>query len=219
MKTLGYLRVSTAGQDLENQRREIEEFCKVHGLSVDDYLQVEVSSGKTPKKRRITELLSLLNKGDTLIVSELSRLGRSVGGLCQLVDGLIKKQVRLIAVKQGMTINGKRDVAGRTVMAMFALMAEIERDLIGERTRKGLARVKAEGRKLGNPNLHKDNAVRRENAKAFAESLRPVLEGYLRGGMSQRRMVRELNGLGIKARKGGRWSLTQVQIALKRLGL
>lgn len=217
MKTLGYLRVSTVRQDLENQRREIEEYCKTSGLEVDDYLQIEISSRKTTKERRIDELLQRLNKGDTLIVSELSRLGRSVGELCRIVDSLIKKQVRLVAIKQGMTINGKHDIASKTIMTMFALMAEIERDLISERTKNGLARVKTEGRKLGNPNLQRDNVVRQRNAQAFAESLRSVLQGFQKSGLSQRKMADELNSLGIPARKGGKWSLIQVQHVLKRL--
>lgn len=218
MKTLGYLRVSTVKQDLDNQRLEILEYCKVNGFQVDDFLQIEISSRKTTKERRIDELLSLLNKGDSLIVSELSRIGRSVGELCQIVDSLIKKQVKLIAIKQGMVINGKHDIATKTMMTMFALMAEIERDLISERTKNGLATAKAKGKKLGNPNLPKDNIIQQNNAKAFAEGLRPVLEGFKKQGMTQRQIVDELNKLGIKARQGGQWSLIQVQTVLKRLG-
>jgi DNA invertase Pin-like site-specific DNA recombinase len=219
MKTLGYLRVSTVRQDLDNQRLEIEEYCKANGLTVDDYLQIEISTRKTTKERRIDELLSRLSKADTLIVSELSRLGRSVGELCRIVDSLIKKQVRLIAIKQGLVINGKHDMASKTIMTMFALMAEIERDLISERTKNGLAVAKAKGKKLGNPNLPKDNLKRQENAQTFSDTLRPILEGFKKTGMTQRQIVAELNKLGIKARLGGQWSLIQVQTVLKRLGL
>ena len=175
MQTLGYLRVITVRQDLDNQRLEIEGYCKAHGLEVDDYLQIEVSSRKTTKERRIDELLARLDKGDTLIVSELSRLGRSVGELCRIVESLIKKQVKLIAIKQGLVINGKHDMASKTMVTMFSLMAEIERDLISERTKNGLANAKAKGKKLGNPNLPKDNRIQQENAQAFSETLRPIL--------------------------------------------
>ncbi|MGA2404499.1 MAG: recombinase family protein [Syntrophobacteraceae bacterium] len=220
MKTWAYLRISIAAkQDSDNQRLEIEEYCKANGLTVDDYLKIEISSRKTTKERRIDELLSRLNKGDTLIVSELSRLGRSVGELCQIVDSLIKKQVRLIAIKQGIVINGKHDIASKTMITMFALMAEIERDLISARTKNGLALARAKGKKLGNPNLPKDNLKRQANAQAFSDSLRHILEGFKKTGMTQRQIVTELNKLGIKARRGGQWSLIQVQTALKRLGL
>lgn len=219
MKTLGYLRVSAVRQELENQRLEIGKYCRANSLTVDAYLQIEISSRKTAKERRVDELLSLLNKGDTLIVSELSRLGRSVGELCRIVHSLIKKQVKLIAIKQGMVINGKHDMASKTMMTVFALMVEIERDLISERTRNGLAVAKAKGKKLGNPNLPKDNLKRQANAQAFSDTLRPVLEVYKKIGMTQRQMVTELNKLGVKARLGGQWSLIQVQNVLKRLGL
>jgi DNA invertase Pin-like site-specific DNA recombinase len=186
---------------------------------VDNFLQVEISSRKTTKQRRIDELLGRLQKGDTLIVSELSRLGRSVGELCQIVDSLIKKEVKLIAIKQNTVINGKHDIASKTMVTMFALMADIERDLISQRTKNGLAVAKARGKKLGNPNLPKDNLKRQENAQAFSETLRPILQGFKKTGMTQRQIVTELNKLGIKARLGGQWSLVQVQAVLKRLGL
>ncbi len=219
MKTLGYLRVSTDRQDLENQKLEIEKYCKANGFTVDDYIQIEISSRKTTKERLIDELLSRLGRGDTLIVSELSRLGRSVGELCQIVDRLIKKQVKLIAIKQGLVINGRHDMASKTMTTMFGLFAELERDLISERTKMGLAVAKAKGKKLGNPNLPKDNLKRQANAKAFSDTLRPILEGFKKTGMTQRQIVAELNKLGVKARLGGQWSLIQVQTALKRLGL
>ncbi|MGA3114321.1 MAG: recombinase family protein [Syntrophobacteraceae bacterium] len=220
MKIWAYLRVSIAArQDVENQRLEIEEYCKTNNLTVDNFLQVEISSRKTTKQRRIDELLGRLQKGDTLIVSELSRLGRSVGELCQIVDSLIKKEVKLIAIKQNTVINGKHDIASKTMVTMFALMADIERDLISQRTKNGLAVAKARGKKLGNPNLPKDNLKRQENAQAFSETLRPILQGFKKTGMTQRQIVTELNKLGIKARLGGQWSLVQVQAVLKRLGL
>ncbi|MGO9018057.1 MAG: recombinase family protein [Syntrophobacteraceae bacterium] len=220
MKIWAYLRVSIAArQDVENQRLEIQEYCKTNNLTVDNFLQVEISSRKTTKQRRIDELLGRLQKGDTLIVSELSRLGRSVGELCQIVDSLIKKEVKLIAIKQNTVINGKHDIASKTMVTMFALMADIERDLISQRTKNGLAVAKARGKKLGNPNLPKDNLKRQENAQAFSDTLRPILEGFKKTGMTQRQIVAELNKLGIKARLGGQWSLIQVQAVLKRLGL
>ena len=77
MKTIAYIRVSTSQQDVSNQRLEILEYARRNDLKVDDFLEIEVSSRRTLKERRIEELLSRLHSGDTLIVSELSRLGRS----------------------------------------------------------------------------------------------------------------------------------------------
>lgn len=216
-KTLAYLRVSTVKQELDNQRIEIEQYCSRNGLKVDDWIKVEISSRKSKKDRRIDDLLNQLKNGDTLIVSELSRLGRSLSEILEIVNGLIKKQVRFIAIKQGMTINGKGDIATKVMISVFGLLAEIERDLLSERTKNGLTRARAEGKKLGNPRLDLDNKRNMEEAQAYAESLRSILEGFRSQGMSQRQMVSELNKLGVKARRGGQWSLLQLQHVLKRL--
>lgn len=151
MKTLGYLRVSTVKQDVQNQKLEILSYANTNKITVDDFLTVEMSSRKTMKERRIDELLSMLDDGDTLIVSELSRLGCSLGEIIQIVDNLIKKQVRFIAVKQGMTINGRNDIQTKVMITMFGLFAEIERDLLSELTKMGLENARAKGKKLGRP--------------------------------------------------------------------
>ena len=218
-RTIAYLRVSSLKQDLENQKHEITEYCRKNDIEVSEWLEVEMSTRKTKKERRIDELLSKLKKDDTLIISELSRLGRSLSEVVLIVEELIKKQVRLIAIKQGITLNGKPDITTKTTIFMFSMFGEIERDLISQRTKMGLANAKAKGKKLGNPNLPKDNKIRQEKALKFAESLRPILEGFIARGMSQREMVDELNNLGIKTRHKSIWRLLQLQIVLKRLGL
>jgi DNA invertase Pin-like site-specific DNA recombinase len=93
----------------------------------------------------------MLNAGDTLIVSELSRLGRSVGQIITIVDQLIKMEVRLIAIKENMVINGKHDIQSKVMITLFGLFAEIERDLISERTKQGLNAARAKGKLLGRP--------------------------------------------------------------------
>jgi DNA invertase Pin-like site-specific DNA recombinase len=151
MKTLAYLRVSTDKQDLKNQKLEILDYARKHELKVEDFIEIEMSSRKTPKQRRIDELLSALNKGDLLIVSELSRLGRSVGQVVTLVDKLIKSKIRIIAIKEGIDIDGKKSMQTKVMVTMFTLFAEIERDLISERTKQGLRAARAKGKLLGRP--------------------------------------------------------------------
>lgn len=223
MTTWAYLRVSTDKQDSENQKLAIEEFCQKEGMKVDEWLAVEMSSRKSTKDRRIEELLSNLKRGDYLLVSELSRIGRSVGEVAQTVDKLTKKGINFLAIKQGIRINGKQDIATKTIVTMFSLMAEIERDLISERTKQGLAvakkRLAKEGRKLGNPNLKNMNTTNKRQAEEFAENLRPVLTGLIQQNLSQRKIVEQLNSTGIPARRGGDWSLIQLQNVLKRLDL
>lgn len=218
-RVLAYLRVSTERQYVENQELVIQEYCKTHGLEVDETIGIEVSSRKATKERRIDETVEKLRKGDTLLVSELSRIGRSLSEVVEIVDQLIKRGVRFVAIKQGIDINGKHDIASKTMIAMFGLMAEIERDLISERTKQGLAVAKARGVRLGNPNLKNMNTTNMEQAEKYAESLRPTLVGYIAQGYSQRKIVDELNSVGVRARRGGTWSLLQLQKVLNRLGL
>ncbi len=151
MKTIAYLRVSTDKQELKNQKIEILEYARKKELKIDDFMELQVSSRKTTQARQIDSLLETLQEGDALIVSELSRLGRSLGQIIQIVDTLIKRKVKFIAVKQGMTINGKSDIQTKVMVTMFGLFAEIERDLISERTKAGLAAARAKGKLLGRP--------------------------------------------------------------------
>ena len=151
MKTIAYLRVSTARQELQNQKFAILEYAQKHSLKVDEFFEVEISSRKSVKQRRIDELLQMLNRKDMLIVAELSRLGRSVGQIITIVDELIKNNVQLIAIKEKLHIDGKKDMQTKVMITMFSLFAEIERDLISERTKEGLAAAKAKGRLLGRP--------------------------------------------------------------------
>jgi len=148
---LAYLRVSTSKQDLQNQRLEILEYARRHDLKVSEFMEIEISSRKSTKQRRIDELLSTLKPNDTLIVAELSRLGRSVGQIITIVDELIKNSIRLIAIKERIDIDGGQDIQTKVMITMFSLFAEIERMLISERTRQGLACARAKGKKLGRP--------------------------------------------------------------------
>lgn len=153
MKTVAYLRVSKDTQDLKNQRLAILEFAQKEKIVVDHFMEITVSSQKSTKERKIDLLLEQLDSGDTLIVSELSRIGRSVGEIITTVDSLVKKKIRLLAVKEGIRLNGEsaRDLQTKVMVTMFGLFSEIERDLISMRTKEALAAAKASGKKLGRP--------------------------------------------------------------------
>ncbi|MBF0303951.1 MAG: recombinase family protein, partial [Desulfamplus sp.] len=110
-----------------------------------------ISSRRSSKERMIDELLQELQTDDTLIVAELSRLGRSVGQITIIVNELVRKKIKLICLKENIHLNAKATIQNKVTITMFSLFAEIERDLISERTKEGLARVKAEGRNLGRP--------------------------------------------------------------------
>ena len=96
-------------------------------------------------------MLERLKAGDVLVVSELSRIGRSVVEVITIIDGVIRKQVRFIAIKQNFDIQGNHDIQSKVLLTIFALLAELERDLVSERTRRALAAKRAQGIKLGRP--------------------------------------------------------------------
>jgi len=152
-KTFGYCRVSKSTQDADNQRLAILNYSREHKLRVDDFLIIEVSSRKSNKSRRIDELMACLQSGDTLIVAELSRLGRSVGELASIVDELVNNKIRFIAIKEGifLTGNGEKNIQTTVLVSVFSMLAEVERSLISERTKDGLRAAQARGKILGRP--------------------------------------------------------------------
>src|SRR3954449_13128854 len=151
MKTIAYLRVSTGSQDLANQKLAVLDYARQKRFAIDRFVEAQVSSRKGPAERRVEELLGSLEAGDRLVVSELSRLGRSLGQVIQLVDELVKRKVRFTAIKEGIRFEGKQDLQTKVMIALFGLFAEVERDLISERTKEGLVAARAQGRLLGRP--------------------------------------------------------------------
>ncbi len=151
MAVIGYIRVSTAEQDTKNQRHEILEYANKHNLHIDEWIEAEISSRKSQKERRIEELLSKLKTGDTLIISELSRLGRSTSEVIDIVNELIVKQIGFVAIKESLNITDKLDMSSKIIITMFSLFAELERDIISDRTRQALKAKKDGGKVLGKP--------------------------------------------------------------------
>jgi DNA invertase Pin-like site-specific DNA recombinase len=152
-KIVAYLRASTDKQDLSHQKLEILEFARRQALRVDEYVELTISSRKTSKQRRIDELAQMLDETDTLIVTELSRLGRSTAEVIALVNALVERNIRVITIKQNLDIS-RQDMNSKIIISLFSLFslfAELERDLISLRTREALAAKKAQGRPLGKP--------------------------------------------------------------------
>ncbi len=217
-KTIAYVRVSTDLQDLENQKLEISSYANSRNLQIDKWLEVEVSSRKAAADRRLDELIKDLKKGDRLIVSELSRLARSIREIHNIMHELAKKNVELHIIKQNLVAKDS-DMATKIYINAFAMAAEIERDLISQRTKNGMALARKRGKQIGNPNLKPDNRKRIEAANRFAESLRGILSGLINNGLTQRQMVAELNKCGVKTARGCEWKLVSLQRVMSRLDL
>jgi DNA invertase Pin-like site-specific DNA recombinase len=151
-KIIGYIRTSTDKQDLKNQQHEILSYTNKNDLKVYEFIETQNSSRKTPKQRRIEELLDKLNSHDTLIVTELSRLGRSSSEILTLMNELIKKKIKVILIKQNVAISSDRyDMNSKVMVTFFSLFGELERDMVSLRTKEALSAKKAQGIKLGKP--------------------------------------------------------------------
>jgi DNA invertase Pin-like site-specific DNA recombinase len=134
MTTLAYLRVSKDTQDTKNQRLAILEFARAERIEVDEFLELQVSARQSAQTRKVDLLLTRLTSGDTLLVSELSRLGRSVGEIITLIDTLVTRQIRVFALKEGLRLTGAQDLQTTVTVTLF-----------------GLAVAKAAGKRLGRP--------------------------------------------------------------------
>ena len=145
-----YLRVSTDDQDTANQRMGVEAKARALGLAIDKYIIDDGISGTVePNKRKLGKLLKQIQPGDVIIVSELSRFGRRLFMLFDILKRLLDKNVRVYSVKDGYSLD--ETLQSKVLAFAFGMAAEIERDMISQRTRESLARIKASGRKLGRP--------------------------------------------------------------------
>jgi len=135
MKNVACIRISTGGQDLNNQRLAILDYAHRHRLQIDEFLEVQASSRRLLKERDFDGRFAGMQAGDLILVSELSRLWRSVGQIIQTVDDLVKHHIRFVAIKENIELEGRQDIQSMVTAKMFGLFAEIERDLISERAR------------------------------------------------------------------------------------
>ena len=149
---VAYIRASTLVQDVNHQRHEILEFANRQEWHVDGFIEINRSSRHTSRQRRIEELLHRLQPGDTLLVTELSRLGRSTGEVILLINQLLDHGITVVIIKQNLQVGqGLQDMTAKVMITLLALFAEIERDFISLHTKEALAAKKAQGVVLGKP--------------------------------------------------------------------
>ncbi|MDD3007837.1 MAG: recombinase family protein [Arcobacter sp.] len=151
-KTIGYIRVSTDQQDLQNQQHSILNYANKNALGKVEFIEVKMSSRKKDEDRKIDELFETLQEGDHLIVSELSRIGRSVVNVVTIVNQLIALGVNLHILKEQLFIKpNEQNPFTDFQINIFSAFAQLERDLISKRTKEALQARKAKGIKLGKP--------------------------------------------------------------------
>lgn len=143
----GYVRVSSDKQTVENQQFEINRFCENQGIVINGWIEETISGTKNYKKRQLGSLLKKIHKGDIIICSELSRLGRNLFMIMEILNICMTKECRLWTIKDNYRLGD--DIQSKVLAFAFGLSAEIERNLISQRTKEALARKKAEGVVLG----------------------------------------------------------------------
>ena len=182
----GYIRVSSDRQTVENQRFEIEQFCRKESLQIDGWIEETVSGTQPYTKRQLGKLLRHVRKGDLIICSELSRLGRSLYMIMEILSLCMARGCSVWTIKDGYRLGD--DIQSKVLAFAFGLSAEIERNLISQRTREALARLKAEGKPLGRP---KGSLSRKEVNSLYSHET--YLRKALAKGVSQREIARRLH--------------------------
>lgn len=145
----GYIRVSSDKQTVENQRFEIGNFCERENLFIDGWIEETISGTKSYNKRELGRLLKRVEKDDLIICAELSRLGRNLFMIMEILNICMGKECRVWTIKDNYRLG--EDIQSKILAFAFGLSAEIERNLISQRTKEALARLKAKGIILGRP--------------------------------------------------------------------
>lgn len=171
MTIIGYLRVSTDEQDLLQQEHLLLKYAQQHQMQIDRLIRVEVSTRKSLRERRIDELLESVASGDTVIVAELSRLGRNMFQTLELINKMSEKGVKLIFVRQPeLSTTGSH---AKLLFAIYSYFAEAERDFISMRTKQGMASARAQGKHIGRPKGSRD---KNRALDSYREQIRDYLE-------------------------------------------
>lgn len=179
----GYLRVSTGKQNPENQKDEIRRFAEEKKIRIDTWVTETVSGKKHHSKRKLGRLLKRMKPGDTLIVSEISRLSRSLTEIMTIMGACLEKKVNIYTTKERYTFDNT--INSKVLCFAFGLVAEIERNLISMRTKEALALKKAEGVQLGR---RKGSAVKVQ----MLQDKKPYIDTMIGSGLSITEVCRRL---------------------------
>lgn len=158
----GYIRVSSDKQTVENQRFEINQFCNREKLSIDGWIEETISGTKSYNKRQLGGLLKKIQKDDLIICAELSRLGRNLFMIMEILNICMTKEAKVWTIKDNYRLGD--DIQSKVLAFAFGLSAEIERNLISQRTKEALARLKSEGKIIGRSKGKRNNRL---NAKCI----------------------------------------------------
>lgn len=180
----GYIRVSTAKQTVQNQKLAIREYCRRNRLRNIQWVAETISGTKKVEKRKLGDLLKEVNTGDVIVITELSRLGRSMLMILEVLQGLLDKGVTIIAIKEGFVLADNMQT--KVLAFAFGLSAELERTLLSERTKLGLERARKQGKRIGREKGQKPKRYKLTGKAAYIRREREK-------GRSKNSLAKELN--------------------------
>lgn len=178
----GYIRVSTSSQTVENQKIQIKKYCKEKRLHKVLWFAETVSGSIDPKKRKLGELIRVAKKDDCIICTEISRLGRSMMMIMNVLNELLTNKVKVIAIKENFVLDDS--IACKALMFAFGLSADIEKSLISERTKAGLERARKKGKRIGRQPGEKPHWFK-------LTPYRSIIRRYMKEGRSINSMAKE----------------------------
>lgn len=179
-----YIRVSTSYQTVQNQKLAIREYAKYHRIRKINWIAETISGTKQPEKRKLGELLSKVQKDDVIIITELSRLGRTMTMILNVLQSLLDKGVKVIAIKEGFELGD--NIQSKVLAFAFGLSAELERTLLSERTKLGLERARKQGKQIGRKKGQKSKKYKLTGKRAYIIRQRE-------NGISKSELARKLN--------------------------
>ena len=191
---LGYIRISSDKQFMDNQRYALLEWSQRNKVVIDEFIEIEASTRKNQSERKLDQVLEKLSDGDELVTTELSRLGRNMLDVLNLLNELEEKNISVTFVLQPELSTGNRNPQSKLIRAIYSYFAEAEKDFISERTKQGLAAARAKGKKLGRPqgskakekklDPHKDTILEYLNMGLNISSIHKILKKSIEGDVS-----------------------------------
>lgn len=183
---IGYVRVSTEQQSMSNQKHKLLEYAQNNKIIIDEFIELEISSKKDQKDRLLNEVFKKLKSGDTFMCTELSRLGRNMLEILNLIEKFNSADIKLIFTNQPELSTNKNEALSSLLLAIYGYFAQTEREIISQRTKQGLAAARASGKILGRPKGVK-------NKNRVLDPFKDEIKKYLKMGLMQTNILKIIN--------------------------
>jgi len=183
---IGYVRVSTEQQLMSNQKHKLLEYAQNNKIIIDEFIELEISSKKNQKDRLLDEVFKKLKSGDIFICTELSRLGRNMLEILNLIEKFNSADIKLIFINQPELSTNKNEALSSLLLAIYGYFAQTEREIISQRTKQGLAAARASGKILGRPKGVK-------NKNRVLDPFKDEIKKYLEMGLMQTNILKIIN--------------------------